>query len=268
MITVIVGDFYIFGVAPYHFFAGLGLLAAVFPATLVMLHKGEDLRWFGWQLVLSLLGLLGGGRFFGLLVEVLNALYEGRNLTLEDIGRSAFVAYGGILGFLLVYRLVLRWLKKHKGALINEKAQLDVLAVFIPLFHGVARLGCLFTGCCYGKEYSGPLSVCYVRPTGTQCCIPVQLIEAVCLMLIFGSMLTLFCKKMLAGRLVSIYLAAYAACRFFLEFMRGDLVRGVYFGISFSQIVSLLLLFSLLFFYWRQKRRTRPPTGERVVKGL
>ena len=159
MITVTLGEIRFFGVTPYYFFAGLALLIAMIPAVVVMLKKGEDLRWFGWQFLFSLLGLLLGGRFFGFLVEVFNCLYEGRGLTLTDVGHSAFVAYGGIFGFLLVYFLSLRWLEKHRDIFLHKDVQMDVLGVFVPLFHGTARFSCLFAGCCYGVEYDGPLMV-------------------------------------------------------------------------------------------------------------
>ena len=48
---------------------------------------------------------------------------------------------------------------------------------------------------------------------------------------------------------VALYLAAYAAFRFVIEFFRGDEVRGGYFGLAFSQIVSLCILFGVAL-YW------------------
>ena len=38
----------------------------------------------------------------------------------------------------------------------------------------------------------------------------------------------------------------YAICRFVLEFFRGDAIRGIWWGISTSQIISVLILLALL----------------------
>ena len=263
MITVTLGEIRFFGVTPYYFFAGLALLIAMIPAVVVMLKKGEDLRWFGWQFLFSLLGLLLGGRFFGFLVEVFNCLYEGRGLTLTDVGHSAFVAYGGIFGFLLVYFLSLRWLEKHRDIFLHKDVQMDVLGVFVPLFHGTARFSCLFAGCCYGVEYDGPLMVHYfLQDGGERFCFPVQILEAGCLFLIFLGMLVLYVRGKHPGELVFRYLGCYAVCRFLIEFLRGDEVRGLYFGVSFSQIVSAVLLLILAIRWFRKKRRAGSPEPE------
>ena len=39
-----------------------------------------------------------------------------------------------------------------------------------------------------------------------------------------------------------LYLAIYAVGRFILEFFRGDTYRGIWFGVSTSQIISILIL--------------------------
>ncbi len=114
-----------------------------------------------------------------------NCLQEGRALTFTDVRRSAFVAYGGLLGFVLVYRLVTGWIIEHRQTFAHLTVQMDTLAIVIPLFHGIARFGCLFAGCCYGKEWHGFLAVHYILPDGSErWCFPVQLLEAVCLFLL------------------------------------------------------------------------------------
>ena len=41
---------------------------------------------------------------------------------------------------------------------------------------------------------------------------------------------------------LKVYLLTYATFRFIIEFTRGDLVRGVVYGISTSQLISILII--------------------------
>ena len=75
--------------------------------------------------------------------------------------------------------------------------------------------------------------------------IPVQLFEAVCILLIFAMLLYAERKNSTAS-LLRLYLGVYAICRFILEFCRGDALRGLWFGLSTSQWVSLAILGYLL----------------------
>ena len=69
---------------------------------------------------------------------------------------------------------------------------------------------------------------------------PVQLVEAAANFLLAICMLWLFHKKKLKkGRLILVYGLSYPVIRFILEFWRGDQIRGIFFGLSTSQWISL-----------------------------
>lgn len=70
---------------------------------------------------------------------------------------------------------------------------------------------------------------------------PVQLLEALLNFLLFLFLVWIdkWLKKPLSN--FGIYLVLYGAIRFFLEFLRGDLIRGIYI-LSFSQWISLLIV--------------------------
>ena len=65
----------------------------------------------------------------------------------------------------------------------------------------------------------------------------------------------LFIYRLKEGRYsLEIYLVSYSIIRFFTEFMRGDEVRGVYFKLSLSQWISILMLvFSFLLLFTRKQ---------------
>ena len=71
--------------------------------------------------------------------------------------------------------------------------------------------------------------------------VPVQLIEAAVELLIFIA-LVIVKKKTKVKDLLQVYLITYAIARFCLEFLRGDVVRGLFAGLSTSQYISLAII--------------------------
>ena len=63
--------------------------------------------------------------------------------------------------------------------------------------------------------------------------------------MLFFLLAALFRRGALRAKLLALYLAVYAVLRFLLEFLRGDAIRGVYFGLSTSQWISLAILLAL-----------------------
>jgi len=153
---------------------------------------------------------------------------------------SGIVFYGGLIGGIL-------------GALIGiriAKCTFETVAravvPHIPLAHAVGRLGCVLAGCCHGFSYDGPFALHYPRSvlglSPEQGYFPVQPLEAV---LNVGIYLILsWCEKRTkqARNLLFAYLGLYAVSRFFLEMLRGDAIRGIWYALSTSQIISIILL--------------------------
>lgn len=155
-----------------------------------------------------------------------------------NIYMGGMVFYGGLFGGLLFGVLYCKIRK------INIENFSDCFAVAIPLFHCFGRLGCFFSGCCYGIEsefgftatHSTLLSCNYVNR------FPVQLLESCVNVIIFAALLLLFQKRILNGRLIYIYLVTYGVARFLIEFLRDDTYRGIYFGLSTSQWISIVVV--------------------------
>lgn len=168
-------------------------------------------------------------------------------------GGSVF--YGGFLGGTLgIYLFAKKVLPQRRGEL------LDMYAVFIPLFHVFGRIGCFLGGCCYGIECEFGFIV-----TGNELSplingvrrFPVQLVEAAANLLIFLLLFYLF-RRGTKRRLIYYYMLVYPVCRFTLEFFRGDAIRGIWFGLSTSQWISIILfIFSVSrLIYLKHKEKT------------
>jgi len=171
---------------------------------------------------------------------------------------SGLVFYGGLLGALLGLYIYTR--VRH----LPLRKYLNLFVVVFPLFHAIGRIGCVFSGCCYGIEYHGVCAIHYpdsVIIAGINDHItdfsrfPVQPLEALCEILIFVFLLLLYLKK---GDTVSIaipYLLLYAVVRFCDEFLRGDTYRGIWGPFSTSQWISLAIIVVTVIYIFLKRSR-------------
>lgn len=169
-------------------------------------------------------------------------------------GAPGMVFYGGALAGGLGFA----GLARAHG--LPLPAALDALLPALPLGHALGRLGCLLGGCCYGAAWNGPWAIVYRHPLapGAHPSIarhPWPIYEALYLLLLAA----LFSRpraRSRPGAAALAYVLAYAAGRFALEPLRGDVIRGV--GIaglwSTSQCISLALLAVALVLCLRQRK--------------
>jgi len=156
------------------------------------------------------------------------------------------VFYGGLIGGVVALILYCRGFK------LSFLRLTDIIAPALPVGHAFGRVGCLFAGCCYGIEVSplNPLAIIYPQrtdglealtaPAGTPL-LALPLIEA-CGNIFIACIIMLFQRKnKTAGLGVAVYGILYSVFRFTLEFFRGDTLRGVYSGVSTSQIISMVI---------------------------
>ncbi len=199
-------------------------------------------------LLFSAIGVLLGGH---ILYGITNIKYipyifsaesfkEFVNAVTLVFGGSVF--YGGLLGGLLAGAITIK-LKKHEFAVFS-----DMAAVVIPLFHAFARVGCFLSGCCYGIESKFGFTVhnnTLVEGINGVSRFPVQLLEAILNVLLFLLLWYMYNRSLtsnaLKGKIMPIYLLLYSVIRFFDEFLRGDEIRGFLFGLSTSQLISIIL---------------------------
>lgn len=144
---------------------------------------------------------------------------------------TGIVFYGGLLGGLFGLKVYLL------GTQERYLKYTDTLCRLIPIGHAFGRVGCYLGGCCYGREYTGLFSVLYPVNGIHISVFPVQLFEAAGELVLGIFLLTYKSNK--EGQYTYIYLLTYAVMRFFLEFMRGDSIRGIWLHISTSQWISL-----------------------------
>jgi phosphatidylglycerol:prolipoprotein diacylglycerol transferase len=183
------------------------------------------------------IGLLCGGLLYTFVTYPLDFIIQQLKAGNWDIFGGGIVFYGGLIGGIFGGILGMRIAKCKTGDLLR------CVVPFIPVGHAIGRLGCLFAGCCHGFAYDGFLAVYYPNSVAglpaDQGYFPVQLLEAV---LNVGICVLLLRYEKRAKRsydMLFAYLACYGVSRFCLEMLRGDGIRGIYFGLSTSQWISV-----------------------------
>jgi phosphatidylglycerol:prolipoprotein diacylglycerol transferase len=165
--------------------------------------------------------------------------------------------WGGLLAYLVLAVPLAALLAKQK------RAALDLVALTIPIPWSVAKLGCFFNGCCYGRPSSLPWAIAFPEgeyaPAGVPL-HPVQVYEILAVLAI------LFIFRIVEndrsrGTLLLWFVTAYGFGRAATDVFRGDIDRHLYLGsITLTQLVCLaagtvsLLLLTLIL--WRQRTAT------------
>lgn len=204
-----------------------------------------------------------GGRIAHVLVEA-PAYYWEDPLRFFYFWQGGFVSWGAHLAIFLAWVFYLRW--RHQPA----AAYFDLAALVLPWAEFIGRGGCLLTGCCFGKPtdfflhltFNNPASTAYHFYPG----IPLHATQIYLMLngLILALVLWRFSVKRwrFQGQLFSFGLGLYAVGRFLIEWLRGDVDRGVYFDgvISSGQIaVGFYLLISIPLYFYFKKRALPPP---------
>ncbi|MBE6695532.1 MAG: prolipoprotein diacylglyceryl transferase [Ruminococcaceae bacterium] len=228
----------------YGLFFYSGIISSVIIGSLLAKNKGIPLFDIFASCAYTMIGAIIGSKLLFILVSLKQIITF--KIPFINLIKGGFVFYGGLLGGILGLYI---YLKQYK---LSKSDFFDIYAVALPFGHAFGRIGCFFAGCCYGVEYNGPFSVTYTEsygmtPVGVPL-LPIQILEAFCLVWIFALLLIIYLTCNKKGVTSVVYLYLYPAVRFILEFLRGDKERGILRFLSFSQIISLFLIISLTIF--------------------
>lgn len=233
-------------IGTYSLFAFLGLLICGLVVTVSCKHINIKVEDAVILILITAVGLLVGGHIlYGItnyknILDIFSNSYSFKEIfkiLADSFGGMVF--YGGFIGGAAALAIY----KKFSKSPFKEYI-FDIYAFSIPLFHFFGRLGCFFAGCCYGIEsnigftvHDNPL----IPDINDVKRFPVSLLEAAFNLLIFAFLFYMFKKGKCKNKLVFVYMLLYSVVRFSVEFLRGDTIRGVYFGISTSQWISIVL---------------------------
>ncbi|MEP6925500.1 MAG: prolipoprotein diacylglyceryl transferase [Pyrinomonadaceae bacterium] len=261
-----IGDF---PIHTYGILLAVALLSALFVASRLAKRDGLPAeRIYDLGLWILIAGLLGSK----LLLLIVDPDYRANPMRFFslDFLRSGGVFYGGFLGGLAAAIGLIRYYK------LDFWKTVDALAVGVALGQAIGRQGCFAAGCCYGTETHLPWGVHFGEAghlntgvpiydeTGASIFLhPTQLYESFTMLAVFALLYWLHGRKRFNGQVFITYATIYAFVRFIIEFFRGDFRGSVFglndaFGISTSQLISLLVGIGAMVFLFIRLRKAKP----------
>lgn len=202
-----------------------------------------------------ILGIIIGAKTLFIIINIPNIYsdyvyaHESASFIFQKYTRGGMVFYGGMIGGIISAMLSVRIYHFDVKRIIPK---LTPACILLATF---GRLGCLFTGCCYGCKTSGRLWLTYSHsfyaPNNIKL-VPTQLIEIIFDLTILVFILAIK-KDFIKNNQHLVFISSYAIFRFFLEFYRGDEYRGFIAGLSISQWISLLIII-IIILYINKKR--------------
>jgi phosphatidylglycerol:prolipoprotein diacylglycerol transferase len=292
-VLIQIGDFVI---GTYGLMLVIGLLAGLGAIVALARRRGYPADFFYDLMFVSLVSGFVGARLTYIGLNWSRFLEHPIELILS---RQGFVFLGG---FLFAVAAAVAFTRR-RGLPIMEVA--DLAAPGLVLGHAFGRIGCFLAGCCFGLictpdghptlsriavgypvvyNRDGTISEMFNYAYGSQLdqgligldatrslpMAPVQLMEAAGDALIFVLLLWAWRRRRFSGQIAAGYLVLYSGLRFGLEFLRGDVERGVWFGgvLSTSQIICIATLAAGVALWWwrRDKGEIAPPVMEHETK--
>ena len=227
-----IGSVTIYG---YGLMIAIGIISALLVTEYRVRRAGYDADFLYSLAVWGVLGGIIGAKLLYYIVEI-RRFIEDPSLFLDVA--NGFVVYGAIIGGVAAGYLYMR---VHKR---DFWRYFDYVMPSVALAQGFGRIGCLLSGCCYGRETSLPIGIVFqdsdYAPNGVSL-FPTQIISSVWNFLNFAVLVFLTNKIKYRGNVGGLYLINYGVGRFLIEFLRGD-DRGTVSVFSTSQFISLFIV--------------------------
>lgn len=245
----------------YSFLIMVGVLAAAYLGVKAVRRLGLPVVYALDMVILAVVAGFLGARIGHVLVEAPRYYLEDP-LRFFYFWQGGFVSWGGHMAGGIAWYFYLRWRKQPVWAYF------DCAAFVVPAALFFGRVGCLLTGCCFGKPTGFFLHLTFTDPGSTAYHfypnIPLHATQIYLManVLFIALLLWVFSKKWwrFQGQLFALALGLYSVGRFMIEFLRGDADRGVYFdgAISSGQIAMVFYLAVSIFMYGYFKIKDRP----------
>jgi phosphatidylglycerol:prolipoprotein diacylglycerol transferase len=244
---------------PFFTMIMIGILATSFYAYSLAPKRGlSQVAALDIGIVGAIMGIIGG-RLFHVFFEAW-WFYKDNYSRILEFWRGGFVSFGAYIGGTLG---VILYLKLRKLPLFKYG---DLVGLALPIMIMAIRIGCLSVGCCYGKPTDFFIHLTFPGPYvtgGPPVGVPVhatQIYDFLNGLFLFFFLRFVDKHKKFDGQVIMLFFILYSLIRFFIEFLRGDADRGLYFNnmISTGQITGLLIIaicMGVYFYLWKKSPR-------------
>lgn len=237
-------------VPSYGLLTAIGCLLAVAYLKLTGRGRPEHAADIELVMIYGLIGAFVGAKLLYLVTVVpgllkdISCLFSNPADFLSNYLGSGFVFYGGFYGCIFAV-----WLYcTRRNVPFSQMMRFFLPAV--PLVHMFGRIGCFFTGCCYGSPAAPPYGIAFscseIAPNGIPL-FPVQLYEAAVELCLFIHLTRMSRGRRSGIQMLLHYAFLYSIARFLLEYLRGDDYRGFLGPFSTSQVIAILTILIFTF---------------------
>ena len=240
----------------YGLMMALAFLAGIFWVKREALRKGQDPAKALDLVFYAIIAGVLGSRLLHLAIADRDRFFS-NPLILFKVWEGGLVFYGGLIGAMIVSFWFFR---RHR---LPALVYCDIFIPAVSFGHALGRLGCFMSGCCYGRPTTGSPWYAVIFPNNPDSfappgipLYPTQLMESGAEFVTFCILLLIRRKQRFDGQLLASYLMIYAVVRGFVEYFRGDVVRGFVIDpwLSTSQGISVIMFFVGIAFYMKGSR--------------
>jgi len=219
---------------------------------------GENIDDYYNVCLIALVGGIVGSRLMYVIVTWEE--FVGSPWRILNLRTGGLVWYGGVI---LASLLILIYTKRKRLRFFHVA---DVMSAPMALGLGIGRLGCLMSGCCYGKPSDLPWAMMYPESPYIPSEIagkrvhPSAIYEMIAAFAIAVMLVYLERHKKRDGQIFWSFFLLYGLARFILEFWRGDAVRGFIIPdvMSVSQGISVLTVIIAAIMLLRRPKHIEP----------
>ncbi len=249
------------GVPSFFFMIMVGALVSTFFVSYMAKREGADqvvILDFG---IIAVIASVIGSRLVHILVEN-PAYYWAHPIRVFYFWQGGFVSIGAFLGTLV------GWLIYIRKRRLQTWRYLDLAILAAPIVIFCVRIGCLLVGCCYGKPTDFFIHLTFTDPASTagyahlnEPLHATQVYNMLNAILMGCVLYPTYRYRRFYGQVVATFCFYYGVSRFFIEFLRGDVDRGIWFGgmLSTAQIAMIGTIIAGLIIWRVQSRRDRLP---------
>lgn len=245
------------GVPAFFFMVMIAALASTFYAAHVAKKEGADpvvLLDFG---IIAIIASMIGARVVHILVEN-PSYYIEHPIRVFYFWQGGFVSLGAYL-FSFIGWLI--YVKKRK---LHAWRYVDIAVVAVPIIIFFVRMGCFLVGCCYGKRTDFFIHLVFNDPASIPASfdlrgVPLHATQVYFMLnavVMFVILHFVYKYRKFHGQTLAVFFMYYGLSRFMIEFLRGDIDRGMWFGgsISSGQIAMIAsFIFGVVLWIARRK---------------
>lgn len=239
------------GNMPVYGYSAMMVLAIIIGVTAAVIEaKREGLNpklMFEVAAFTIIMGLIGARALYVILNWNFYRTHPQRIFILRFTGLSY---YGAFIGGALAAFLWSRWRKQNFGKIA------DILSQYLILGYAIVRIGCLLSGCCYGKV-SGVYWAVVIPRVDNLYRHPVQLYASFGAFLIFLFLKFMHPRRPFDGFNLVALGSLYGLLRFITEFFREEAI--VFLGLTKAQLFSLPLCVGSTILMFHLIKRAQAP---------